>query len=233
MKIKDKIIDYCIKNRISTTEVADALGKKGVYDNIKPMIEGKYFVGEIQTVFTGFNSNYQIHDQIKNTKEGSIVMIFTHECDNRAVIGDLISKFLLLYKGAKAIIVDGLVRDIASIKRESFPVWSKGYTPLGCHNKKVDLFPIDKQKELEAQFNKAIAVCDDGGVTIIKNELINDETYKNLIRIEMQEDIWFYCLDTLKWDTKQIVCEKKYLLDNELLPKTYIDNIEELKKPLD
>ena len=29
------------------------------------------------------------------------------------------------------------------------------------------------------------------------------------------------------------VCEKKYLLDNELLPKTYLDNIEELKKPLD
>ena len=69
MKIKDKIIDYCTKNRISTTEVADALGKKGVYKNIKPMIEGKYFVGEIQTVFTGFNSNYQIHDQIKNIKE--------------------------------------------------------------------------------------------------------------------------------------------------------------------
>ena len=118
MNIKEKIIDYCVKNRISTTEVADALGKKGVYDGIKPMIQGKYCVGEINTVFAGFKSNYQIHEKIREIKEGSIVMIFTHNCENRAVIGDLISKFLILYRGAKAVIVDGLVRDIASIKRE-------------------------------------------------------------------------------------------------------------------
>ena len=233
MKKKEKIIDYCIKNRISTTEVADALGKSGVYDDIKPMIFGKYYVGEIHTVFTGFKSNYQIHEQIKEIKEGSIVMIFTHKCENRAVIGDLISKFLILYRGAKAIIVDGLVRDIASIKRENFPVWSKGYTPLGCHNRKTEVFPLDKQRELEKAYENAIAVCDDGGVTIIKNDLINEVTFENLMKIEMQEDIWFYCLDTLKWNTKQIVCDKKYLIEKDLLPKAYLKSLEELKKPLD
>lgn len=233
MKIKEKIIDYCLKNRISTTEVADALGKTGVYNGVKPMIEGKYCVGEIHTVFTGFKSNYQVHERIKNVKEGSIVMIFTHECDDRAVIGDLISKFLILYQGAKAVVVDGFVRDIASIKRDGFPVWSKGYTPLGCHNKETDVFPIDKQNEIEKEYEKAIAICDDGGVTVIKNNLINETTLENLKRIEMQEDIWFYCLDTLKWDTKKIVCEKKYLQEKDILPKAYLKNIDELKKPLD
>ncbi len=233
MNIKEKIIDYCVKNRISTTEVADALGKKGVYDGIKPMIQGKYCVGEINTVFAGFKSNYQIHEKIREIKEGSIVMIFTHNCENRAVIGDLISKFLILYRGAKAVIVDGLVRDIASIKRENFPVWSKGYTPLGCHNRKTELFPLEKQKEIEESYNGAIAVCDDGGVTIIKNHFINQSTLDNLAKIEMQEDIWFYCLDTLKWDTKQIVCDKKYLTQKDLLPKAYLKSLEELKKPLD
>tara|TARA_B100001057_G_C22568884_1_gene840345 strand:- start:118 stop:819 length:702 start_codon:yes stop_codon:yes gene_type:complete len=233
MNIKEKIIDYCVKNRISTTEVADALGKKGVYDGIKPMIQGKYCVGEINTVFAGFKSNYQIHEKIREIKDGSIVMIFTHNCENRAVIGDLISKFLILYRGAKAVIVDGLVRDIASIKRENFPVWSKGYTPLGCHNRKTELFPLEKQKEIEESYNGAIAVCDDGGVTIIKNHFINQSTLDNLAKIEMQEDIWFYCLDTLKWDTKQIVCDKKYLTQKDLLPKAYLKSLEELKKPLD
>ena len=190
MNIKEKIIDYCVKNRISTTEVADALGKKGVYDGIKPMIQGKYCVGEINTVFAGFKSNYQIHEKIREIKDGSIVMIFTHNCENRAVIGDLISKFLILYRGAKAVIVDGLVRDIASIKRENFPVWSKGYTPLGCHNRKTELFPLEKQKEIEESYNGAIAVCDDGGVTIIKNHFINQSTLDNLAKIEMQEDIF-------------------------------------------
>ena len=33
--------------------------------------------------------------------------------------------------------------------------------------------------------------------------------------IEQQEDIWFDCLDRLKWDTFDIVCLKKYLEDRK------------------
>ena len=46
-----------------------------------------------------------------------------------------------------------------------------------------------------------------------------------LNHIEMQEDIWFFCLDTLKWDTKKIVCEKAYLKETNLLSSVHLENL--------
>lgn len=53
------------------------------------------------------------------------------------------------------------------------------------------------------------------------------------LQFEMQEDIWFYCLDTLKWDTKKIVCDKAYLTEQDLLSSVHINQLQELNKSLD
>ncbi len=62
-------------------------------------------------------------------------------------------------------------------------------------------------------------VCDDSGCTVISKDRINQETYDRLEFIELQEDIWFYCLDTLKWSTYKTICEKAYLKDKDVLPQ--------------
>jgi regulator of RNase E activity RraA len=162
------------------------------------------------------------------------VIIFTHGCDEgRAIIGDLISKYVLLYRGAAAIVVQGPVRDVATLRREGFALWSDGVSPLGCFNRPVDAYPAELEAEMRAKYEGALAVCDDGGVTVIARNLLNDEMLKRLHRIEMQEDIWFFCLDTLKWDTKKIVCDKAYLTQTDLLSSVHVDQLKELNKPLD
>lgn len=231
MNYQKAIINYCKKNRVSTTEVADALGKNGVLNNIYPINNNQYKVGKIKTIFASYNSNYEIHDQIQDLDEEDIIFILTYEID-RSVIGDLIAKYLILYKGITAIIVDGFVRDLASLKKDSYPIWCKGTTPLGCYNSKGKNFPKDLKKELEEKYNNAVAICDEGGVTVIETKYCNKLTLKKLEQIELQEDIWFYCLDTLKWNTKQIVCDKKYL-DSDLIPSTYKNKLKLLKSPLD
>lgn len=233
MNYENEIIRYCKKNRISTTEVADALGKNGVFKGVVPINPGKHCVGKVRTIFTAFDSNYELHDQITNVKDDEVVIIFAHKCDDRAIIGDLVAKYLILYKSATSIIIDGLIRDVAGIKRENYPIWSKGFTPLGCYNKETHVFPLDLKAEIKDKYENGIAICDDGGVTIIHRDLVNSKTLDRLERIEKQEDIWFYCLDTLKWSTKKIVCDKAYLTEPDLFPKNYFDNIEDLKNPLD
>ena len=42
MEIREKIIDYLTRNRVSTTEVADCLGKTGVIPNLMPCTSGHY-----------------------------------------------------------------------------------------------------------------------------------------------------------------------------------------------
>ena len=234
MNYQNEIIEYCVSNRVSTTEVADALGKNGVIPKMQPINFNHFHVGPIRTIFTANNSNYAVHEQIRDVQKGEVVIIFTNNCDNYAIIGGLISKYILLYKGAVAIIVQGLVRDAAELRREGYAVWAEGVSPLGCFNLPSDKpFPSNLEKELRELYEGGVAVCDDGGVTVIRRDLINGDTLARLRRIEMQEDIWYFCLDTLKWDTKKIVCDKAYLTEQELLSSTHIEQLSELLEPLD
>ena len=41
------------------------------------------------------------------------------------------------------------------------------------------------------------------------------------------KDIWSFCLDTLKWDTKKIVCNKDYLNETDLLSSIHLDQLKE------
>ena len=91
MSYTSKIIDFCISNRVSTTEVADALGKSGVVPKVQAVSLNKFCVGPVRTVFTANNSNYAVHDQIRDVQKGEVVIIFAHNCNDRAIIGDLIS----------------------------------------------------------------------------------------------------------------------------------------------
>ena len=104
MDYTNNIIDFCNNNRVSTTEVADALGKSGVISNVLPLNSGLHRVGKVRCIYTSHNSNWAVHEQIKEVVPGDVVLIFTRNCDDdRAIIGDLISKFILLYKQASAL----------------------------------------------------------------------------------------------------------------------------------
>ena len=229
MSIKNKIIEYIKQNRMSTTEVADALGKKGVLNDVNSMLHDIHRVGSVRTIFCANNSNYSVHEQIRDVEKDEIVIIYTHNCENRAIIGDIVSKFILLYKGANAIVVDGLVRDAARLRRECYAVWSKGVTPLGCFNEETEAFPAQEEKVIRETVHGGIAVCDDGGVVVIPNNNVNEEMLKRLQEIEQQEDIWNFCLNTLKWDTKRIICDKDYFNNSEDIPRVLLNNMPDNK----
>lgn len=233
MNYTEEILDYCRKNRVSTTEVADALGKSGVFPKVLPVSPNQYRIGPVRCVFTANNSNYAVHEQIREVQDGEVVIIFAHQCNDRAIIGDLISKYALLYRGAAAIVVQGMVRDVASLRREGFALWSDGVSPLGCFNTPAEPYPAELEKQMRELYEGGVAICDDGGVTVIGRKLLNEDMLKRLQRLEMQEDIWFFCLDTLKWDTKKIVCDKAYLHETGLLSSVHVEQLRELTRPLD
>jgi 4-hydroxy-4-methyl-2-oxoglutarate aldolase len=228
----DKIISYLMENRVTTTEVSDAMGKEGLLPGIMPINSGMYKVGRVRCIFTANESNYDVHEQIKHVEKDDVIILFTHNCGERAIIGELIAKYSLLYKRATAFIVDGKVRDIAGLKRENYAIWSNGSSPIGCFNRPTDHFPVDQRKALEDQYNGGIAVCDEGGVVIIPTSLHSEQMLQKLEQIELQEDLWFFCLDTLKWDTKRIVCDKDYLADKDI-PEVFRDHLSRLSQPLD
>lgn len=231
--IVQDIIDAIRVNRISTTEVADALGKRHVLHGLKPLTADFHCVGPVRPVFTAFNSNFGIHDQVRCVEPGEIVVVYAHACDGRALLGDLIARFVTLYRRAAGIAVCGLVRDAARLRRERYPIWSEGVTPLGCYNEESDHFPKEAEMEIRARVEGGIAVCDDGGVVLIPVAETTTATLDKLRRVELQEDIWYYCLNVLKWDTKRIVVDRDYLTEQGMLPDAYADAVSELATRLD
>ncbi|MGE3315790.1 MAG: RraA family protein [Planctomycetaceae bacterium] len=209
--VAQQIIDKIQRNRISSTEVADCLDKSGALVGVRALNRGHHRVGPVFYSYAYNESNWEVHEQVREVPKGSIVITDAFDCGDRAIYGNLVAKFLILYRQAGALVACGLLRDLPHLIKENWPVWLEGSTPVGCFNRKNDK-PLDsaKLRERRDYFNGAIAVCDDTGVVIISRDYINADFLKKLDWIEEQEDVWFDCIDRKKWDTFDTVCLKRY-----------------------
>ena len=212
MEIAEKIIEKIKKNRISSTEIADCLEKTGAINGLMPLNRGKFCVGKVFWVYARDESNWEVHEQIRDVREGDIVFIEPFNCNGRAIFGELVSKYLLLYRQVNGIVVKGKMRDLPHLIKENWPIWFEGANPVGCFNRKPVSSPnLELITQHHNLYHNSIAVCDDTGVVIIEKQHHTDEFIKKLEWVEEQEDIWFDCIDRKKWSTFDTVCLKKYL----------------------
>lgn len=216
-EIANKILQKIRKNRISATEVADCMNKTGGISQKLYALNARHFkVGFVKWTYAINESNWEHHEQIHNIEPGQIVITEPFNCGERAIFGDLVGKYLMLYRQCEALIVLGKLRDIPHLIKENYPIWLEGVSPIGSHNKKNEI-DLDEsiKKERREKYDGSIAVCDDSGVIIIPKELHTEEFLGKLDWIENQEDIWFDCIDRRKWSTYETVCLKNYLKDED------------------
>jgi regulator of RNase E activity RraA len=212
MAMRDKIIDYIDRNRVSSTEVADALGKTGAVPGVVAVNRRHFKVGKVFWAYAFGGTNWHVHEQIQSAGEGDVVFIEAFDCGDKAIFGDLVSKYLLLYKQASAIVVTGMIRDVHRLVKENWPIWSCGFNPVGCvnENRPVAVDP-EVLEDRRRRYSGAVAVCDDTGVVVIPCARLTEEFLDRLHFLEEQEDLWYECIDRKKWSTFDAVCLKKYL----------------------
>jgi Demethylmenaquinone methyltransferase len=214
---KIRIIQYLENNRVSTEEIADILGKTGVIKGAYPINNDQYIVGEIQYVYAYNNSNWPVHEQLRDLQPGRVVFVDTIFVDDEhAVFGELVSSFIMENRKAKAIIINGAMRDFDGIRKRKYPVWCKGITPIGCFNVQPNRnAEINRQAKAGIDYyDGAIAVCDASGVVVIPKSEINDEFISKMDNMVEQERIWFECVEKRGWNTFDTVCLKKYKEQN-------------------
>ncbi len=219
--LRTSIIEYLQSNRVSTTEFADAMGKTGSLPGVSPITERHFKAGLIRHIRVFGGSNYELHKQLELCIPGEIIYVEPIDFGAEAVFGDLVAKYTLLYKGAAAIVVKGNVRDLTRLKKEGYPIWAIGSNPVGAVNTEVNT-----RSKFDLEFDGGVAVCDDGGVVLCPPNLVNESLFKAIKLIELQEDIWYYCLNTLKWSTFDIICKKRYLSEPDSIPPHFLDALE-------
>lgn len=210
MNIVDEIIDYIEVNRVSTTEIADVLNKTGEVDGmLRSLAPRAKAVGRVYYAPSFNESNWYTHYFLQDAPKKSIIYVEGVNCGNRAIFGSLVAKYAILYKQAKGVVVSGNLRDVHTLIKEQYPIWCWGSTPIGCFNKDtgIDQKYYKKRKE---ELDGAIMIADDSGVILVKKEQLTKEFLDGLAKIELQEDIWFDCIDRLKYSTFETVCLRNY-----------------------
>jgi len=212
MEIIDEIINFIRSNGLSSAQVGDAIGKVGGV-NCSPILTNKTFVGKLFYTYSYADSNWFIHNDIIEVEENMIVFIEDLGETNKALFGEIVSKFILNNKKAQAIVTNGKIRDLFDIKKDNLAIWHNFSSSIGCYNSKP-IYTDDLEKiaqERKRILSNSIIICDDDGAVIIPKDLINQELKIKLIKIKKQEEIWKECVFLKKWNTYDTICMKKYL----------------------
>ncbi|PLT33945.1 RraA family protein [Bacillus sp. V5-8f] len=113
---------------IPTTCISDAMqGLNNLDPAIKPLKEDYRFAGRALTVKTAVGDNLAVLKAIRESKPGDVIVVDVKGNRYRAIAGDFVVG-MAQTMGASALVVDGVIRDIAGIKALNFPVFSKGTT---------------------------------------------------------------------------------------------------------
>ena len=140
--IREKIIHKIKTAHLSTTEVADCMNKSGAIEGLQSLHTTNACVGEVWWSYAYNESNWELHEQIQNVPEGSILLTEAFHCGKRAIYGHLVAQYLFKTKKVTAAVVLGFLRDVNELVKESWPIWYQGGTPIGCFNRRNEI-PFD------------------------------------------------------------------------------------------
>ena len=114
---------------VSTSFLVDAQNGTGALKHpIKPLDIQMAFVGTVITVHVEPRDMLAVQPGIALAQPGDVLLIETAGYDNAAVIGDNVA-IMAKNKGLKAIVTDGMVRDVGGILAVGIPVFCAGVSP--------------------------------------------------------------------------------------------------------
>lgn len=111
--------------------IGDAMERLGIVDgNIGPIWSGARCVGSALTVLGAAGDNAAVIEALNDIEPGDVVVVngFGHE--HRALVGEQLSQRFAA-AGATGAVIDGYIRDRATIAAIEFPVFARGTTPAG------------------------------------------------------------------------------------------------------
>lgn len=124
------MIDYSAFQAFSPTTLADVLRRENVMDiGIRPLwSEMPRVSGIAYTVRCGAADNLMLHAAIHRAPPGSILVVESADVEYAVAGGNVCA--VAQKRGITAFIVDGVIRDLAEVRKNHFPVFARGVSPI-------------------------------------------------------------------------------------------------------
>ncbi len=118
---------------VQTGQAVDAMQGRGALDAAIKAIDpaNALFLGTALPCETGPNDNLAILAAVALAQPGDVIMAASEGFAQSAVVGDNVT-MVAKGKGAAAIVIDGMARDITGIAPVGLPVFARGITPNSC-----------------------------------------------------------------------------------------------------
>jgi len=154
--------DTCLAaSRVTVADLHEAMGGGGgrgglMHPRIRPLRRDVQMVGPAITAWCPSGDNLMMHRALSIARRGDVLVVVCEEEQSAAQWGDVVTAYAVKL-GLAGVVVQGCVRDVATLERLAFPVWS------------TEISPIHPEKKGRG-FVNAPVVC--AGVTVTPGDLV-------------------------------------------------------------
>lgn len=197
-------VEECLRVRVPTANVADAMGRFGaVGRGVRSLgADAVYLAGSAFTVRIAPADNLLVHKALDLAKPGDAILVDAGGDTSHAVADELMFAYAK-EREIRGFVVDGSVRDGASIRRMGCPVFAKGLTPLGPYKEGPGEINVPIGCGGAAVHPGDLVVGDADGVVVVPRDHAEEVLEKALAIRRNEEDVMKSIYDG-RWERRWV-----------------------------